>query len=85
LFHEIPNNSVDVVAQIGGEHFVLAQLAAESTVQARLPPRCTWKPSTGPSPVVDHRPFEPDVGDLDAAHELGQPLMLTVIGTRAAR
>ena len=32
----------------------------------RLPPRCTWKPSTGTVAVVDHLALEPDVGDLDA-------------------
>ncbi|SKU24523.1 Uncharacterised protein [Mycobacteroides abscessus subsp. abscessus] len=47
----------------------------------RLPPRCTWKPSTlFPFPSSTIWPLNPMSAVWDRAHELGQPFMLMVTG-----
>ena len=51
----------------------------------RLPPRCTWNPSTEPPwPSSTIWPLNPISAIWMRAHELGQPLMLTVTGTSSS-
>ena len=51
------------------------------SVRPRLPPRCTWKPSTwSPWSSITNMPLSPMSATCVRAQAFGQPFTLTVIG-----
>src|SRR6476646_5339714 len=71
LFHEVAHHTLDVVAQLAGQHLVLAQLAAESAVQTQASAQVDLEALDGVIAVVHHLALESDVGDLDAGARVG--------------